>query len=56
MQTFIAFPASDKLHQNTQSFIERMQGDAKKPEPKTLKSIMTDFTNEALQTFFVLPA
>lgn len=56
MQTFIAFPASSKLHNNTHGFIERMQGGASQTEAATMTAIMNDFTAEALHTFFVLPS
>lgn len=56
MQTFIAFPASPRLHKNTTEFVERMAGGATRPEPDTLKAIMADFNSESLTTFFELPA
>lgn len=56
MQTFVAFPASRKLHHNTDGFIARMKGGASRTEASTMEAIMTDFTAEALHTFFVVPA
>lgn len=56
MQTFIAFPASARLHDNTTGFIQRMRDGATRTEPEVMKSIMEDFTGEALHTFFILPS
>lgn len=56
MQTFIAFPASARLHSNTHGFIQRMRDGATRTEADTMKAIMEDFTAEALHTFFILPA
>src|SRR5690606_30223089 len=56
MQTFVAFPASQRLHDTTHGFIERMKGGASRTEAATMEAIMTHFTAEALHTFFIVPS
>ena len=53
--TWIAFRASDTLHQTTDGFIQRMRAGAARPEPDTIERIMTTFIHEVLQNFFLLP-
>lgn len=56
MQTFIAFASSIKLDDTTQTFIDNMAHDPQQTDPKSMASIMTDFTREALSSFFLVPA
>lgn len=53
--TYIAFRSSDRLHENTDSFIKRMADGARRPEPATVEAIMNDFLDEALDAFFIQP-
>lgn len=55
-QTYVAFRASDGLHQLTEGFITRMRAGAREPEPKVVERIMTTFIEEALDAFFLTPA
>lgn len=54
--TYVAFRASDDLHQLTDGFIQRMREGAREPEPKVVERIMTTFIEEALEAFFLAPA
>lgn len=54
-KTYIAFRSSDRLHENTDGFIQRMNGGAQRPEPQVIEAIMNDFLDEALQAFFIEP-
>ncbi len=47
----VAFRSSDILHEKTDGFIRRMQGDASRPEPKEIEAIMGIFIDEALNAF-----
>lgn len=53
--TYIAFRSSERLHENTDGFIKRMNDGATRPEPSTVESIMNDFLDEALEAFFIQP-
>lgn len=53
--TWIAFRASQKLHQTTDGFIERMRGGSTRPEPDTIETIMATFIHEVLNNFFLMP-
>jgi len=54
--TYVAFRASDRLHQLTDGFVHRMRDGAREPEPRTVERIMTTFIDEALTAFFLTPA
>jgi hypothetical protein len=54
--TYVAFTSSDKLHQLTDGFIQRMRGPDPQPEPQTIEKIMHAFLEESLQAFMVTPA
>ena len=52
----VAFRSSDSLHQRTDAFIQRMNGGAKRPEPKEIEAIMAQFIEEALAAFITRAA
>jgi len=52
----VAFRSSDILHEKTDGFIRRMQGDASRPEPKEIEAIMGIFIDEALNAFLTRAA
>jgi hypothetical protein len=52
----VAFRSSDILHEKTDGFIRRMQGDASRPEPKEIEAIMGIFIDEALTAFLTRAA
>lgn len=54
--TYVAFPASEQLHELTQGFIDRMRAGSTRPEPETVGRIMTTFVDEALRAFMTRPA
>ncbi|MBQ0752994.1 MAG: hypothetical protein KBT87_04260 [Gammaproteobacteria bacterium] len=54
--TYVAFASSDKLHQTTDGFIQRMRGPNPQPEPQTIEKIMHAFLDESLHAFMVRPA
>lgn len=54
--TCVAFAASDRLHQTSDSFIQRMRNSCARTEPETIDAIMAMFLNEALTAFMITPA
>ena len=54
--TYVAFPASDKLHTLTDGFIKRMRTPAARAEPDTVSQIMSTFMDESLYAFMTKPS
>jgi len=54
--TYVAFPASEHLHNITDGFIQRMRGPGAKPEPQVIEQIMTTFLQESLDAFMIKPS
>jgi hypothetical protein len=54
--TCVAFAASDRLHQTSDSYIRRMRSRDARAEPDTIDAIMAMFLNEALTSFMITPA
>lgn len=54
--TFVAFASSDRLHQLTDGFIQRMRSPGARAEPETIERIMAMFMEEALAAFMIRPS
>ncbi len=54
--TYVAFPASEHLHNLTEGFIQRMRGPGARPEPQVVEQIMSTFLQEALDAFMIKPS
>ena len=54
--TYVAFAASDHLHNTTDHFIKHMQSSGARPDPAAIEEIMTTFMRESLDSFMIKPA
>lgn len=54
--TYVAFASSDRLHEITDGYIQRMRSNSARAEPETIERIMAMFLDEALAAFMIKPA
>lgn len=54
--TRIGYRASEQMHELSYGFIERMEGGATRPEPDTVRRMITGLMNETLDAYMMTPA